>query len=418
VFPDAQKCDDVDHNLLYKSEAHMKTIGNTTLLVLTIALVSCSSLVPNPKETPTPIETSLPTSTSTPQPTKTPVPTLTSTPVPIGAIIAYSHIEAGGNSLNTIDIDYGTQTKLSPVNHDVTFFSWSPDGQQLVYQASNGTNNEIYTVSWNGLSEPQILLSDSADGNYPVWSPDGKKIAFFSRRLGHWALFAMNVDGTGQKALTDNTVFGSVASWSQDSTKIVFNPWHNTEAPPFIAAVNTDGSNYIELTKGRNDDNNPVWSPTGDTILFSSWKSGRLQIYSIKSDGSGLVQLTKSSGGNDSPVWSPDGTKIAFVSWRDSKYPNDCEGGDCNFEIYVMNADGSNQTRITDNPAEDWAPAWSPDGTKIAFQSLRNEPAHPKDCGDKCNSEIYVMNVNGSDVMRITENETPDFNISWRPISK
>jgi Tol biopolymer transport system component len=336
----------------------------------------------------------------------------------VGAILAYLQIEAGHNSLNTIDLDYGTQTKLSQTNDDVTFFSWSPNGQHIVYQVMQGSDSEVYKIGWNGSTEPDRLLSATADGFYPVWSPDGNKIAFFSRRLGHWALFTMNVDGTGQKALTDNTVFGSVASWSPDSTKIVFNPWHNTEAPPFIAAINADGSNYIELTQGRNDDNNPIWSPVGDEILFSSWKSGRLQVYRIKSDGTGLVQLTSSSGGNDSPVWSPDGTKIAFVSWRDSQYPNDCKGGDCNFDIYVMDADGSNQTRITDNPAEDWAPIWSPDGTKIAFQSLRDEPAHPKDCGNSCNSEIYVMNLDGSNVIRITNNGTPDFNIAWRPIAK
>lgn len=395
-----------------------KWIFLVIFIALSSLIVSCEVLGITPSPTDTPTITSSATPTLTPTATLTPTSTPTNTPVPVGAIISYLQIEAGRNSLNTLDIDYGTQAKLSSARHDVTFFSWSPDGQQLVYQASNGTNNEIYTVGWSGLSEPKRLLSDSADGFYPVWSPDGNKIAFFSRRLGYWALFTMNVDGTGQKALTDNTVFGSVASWSPDSIKIVFNPWHNTESPPFIAAVNADGSNYIELTKGRNDDNNPVWSPASDTILFSSWESGRLQIYSIKSDGSGLVQLTKSSGGNDNPIWSPDGTKIAFVSWRDSKYPNDCKGGDCNFEIYIMNADGSGQTRITDNPAEDWAAAWSPDGTRLAFQSLRDESAHPQDCGNSCNSEIYVMNIDGSNVIRITNNETPDFSIAWRPSAK
>lgn len=395
-----------------------KWIFLVIFITLSSLIASCNALGITPPKTSTPTITPSATPTLTPTATLTPTFTPTSTPVPVGEIIAYLHIEAGRNLLSTIDIDYGTEAKLSSANHDVTFFSWSPDGQQLVYQASNGTNNEIYTVGWNGLIEAQRLLSDSADGNYPVWSPDGNKIAFFSRRLGHWALFTMNLDGTNQKALTDNTVFGSAASWSPDSSKLVFNPWHNTEAPPFIAAVNSDGTNYRELTKGRNDDHNPLWSPTSDTILFSSWKSGRLQIYSIQPDGTGLVQLTNSRGGNDEPVWSPDGTKIAFVSWRDSKYPNDCKDGDCNFEIYVMNADGSNQTRITNNPAEDWAPVWSPDGTKIAFQSLRDEPAQPKDCGDKCNSEIYVMNIDGSNIIRITNNETPDFNISWRPIAK
>jgi Tol biopolymer transport system component len=387
-----------------------------TLIPVSLLIASCGTFEILPTSTPTIPPSLTPTLTPTITPTATLTPT--NTPVPVGAIIAYLHSEAGHKSLDTIDIDYGIQARLNPSKHDVTFFNWSPDGQQLVYQASNGTNNEIYTIVWNGMSQPQRLLSDSANGHYPVWSPDGNKIAFFSPRLGHWALFTMNVDGTKQQAITDNTVFGSIVSWSPDSSKIVFNPWHNTMSPPFIACVNVDGSNYIELTKGDDDDETPVWSPTTDVILFTSWKSGRLQIYSIKPGGSGLLALTNSSGGNSDPIWSPNGTQIAFVSWRDSQYPNDCKGGDCNFEIYIMNADGSNQTRLTDNPAEDWSPVWSPDGTKIAFQSLRDEPTHPKDCGDLCNSEIYVMNIDGSNVIRITDNETPDFDISWRPISK
>ena len=80
------------------------------------------------------------------------------------------------------------------------------------------------------------------------------------------------------------------------------------------------------------------------------------------------------------PAWSPDGTKIAFTSDRDG-IP----------KIYVMNADGTNQTRITDNPASDEAPAWSPDGSKIAFTSDRDG-----------NPEIYVMNADGTDQTRLT----------------
>ncbi len=85
---------------------------------------------------------------------------------------------------------------------------------------------------------------------------------------------------------------------------------------------------------------------------------------------------------NSCPNWSPDGTEIAFTSNRDG-----------NDEIYVMNADGSNQTRLTYNDAYDGMPAWSPDGTRIAFESRR----------DSNGSAIYVMNADGSNQTQLTK---------------
>src|SRR5207247_7231113 len=129
-----------------------------------------------------------------------------------------------------------------------------------------------------------------------------------------------------------------------------------------------------------------VWAGDGagtvrspDQIAFASTRQGGQQdkpdIYLMNDDGTQVTNLTKHAGRNFAPAWSPDGTKIAFCSNRDGKD-----------EIYVMNADGSGPTRLTHSAAIDEAPDWSPDGTKIAFESHR---AH--------NHEIYVMNADGSD---------------------
>jgi Tol biopolymer transport system component len=120
-------------------------------------------------------------------------------------------------------------------------------------------------------------------------------------------------------------------------------------------------------------------SPEGK-IAFSSMLDGDREIYVMDPDGSNLVKLTDNSACDVYPNWSPDGTKIAFASDRDG-----------NFEIYVMNADGSNQTRLTYNQAEDTTPVWSPDGSKIAFLSNRDG-----------NYEIYVMNADGSEQINLT----------------
>ena len=102
-------------------------------------------------------------------------------------------------------------------------------------------------------------------------------------------------------------------------------------------------------------------------------------------------------------------TKIVFASYRDG-----------NHEIYVMNADGSNQTRLTNDPSFDMAPSWSPDGKKIAFYSLRNDVPPEKDerWWYEMNAEIYVMNADGSEQKNITNNPAYDGYPFWSPLLK
>src|SRR5947209_7266225 len=119
-------------------------------------------------------------------------------------------------------------------------------------------------------------------------------------------------------------------------------------------------------------------------IAFASNRSGNFEIYVMNSDGTNQINLTKNPAGDGEPSFSPDGSKIAFDSSRNR-----------NNEIYVMNADGTNQTRLTSNPAGDGLPAFSPDSSKIAFVSNREG-----------NAEIYVMNADGSNQVRLTNNRT------------
>ena len=404
----------------YKTKIVFNLIIITVFLLVGCASPNSTSAVQSTKTSiaakrpsSTPSLTNAPTLTKTR--TSTPSPTSTDTPMPVGPTILYQSLQNDHSQIYLLDLDDGKPQRLTLNVSDNYLSGWTPDSQHIIYQVSSNHNNEIHIMDWNGKNDKKLSKGTDANDNNPVVSPDGTKIAFFATYPGQWELFTMDLNGNNQKSLTDNTVFNSTASWSPDSTSIAFTPWHNTESPPFVASVGVNGDSYQELTKRNEEDSEPQWSPDGSRIIFTCYYATLPQICSMKPDGTGRRQLTKSRGGNVTPVWSPDNTKIAFVSWRDSKNPTYCDDGDCNFEIYIMDADGSDQHRITDNPAEDWNPSWSPDGMQIAFDSLRDEPRKPQDCGDYCNSELYVMDVDGTEVRRLTNNNVPDWNPVWRP---
>jgi len=179
----------------------------------------------------------------------------------------------------------------------------------------------------------------------------------------------------------------------------------NYEGDYAIYVINVDGGNPIQLTGGSaQDDVIPdlcclAWSPDGSRIAFSVLSKNResWDIYVMNADGSEETRLTMNGRNNDSPSWSPDGDRIVFSSARDGRS-----------EIYVMNAVGSEQTRLTNNDMFNLAPAWSPHGTKIAYESKeRDNPA--------ANEEIYVMNADGSDPIQLTNNNVQDLGPAWSP---
>ncbi|MEZ4519232.1 MAG: 6-bladed beta-propeller [Chloroflexota bacterium] len=158
----------------------------------------------------------------------------------------------------------------------------------------------------------------------------------------------------------------------------------------FTAGLLAFGTNRVQPAEA-------AYPGANGLIVFQSYRDGLLtpELYSSNPDGSNPVRLTNNTYVDAGPVWSPDGTKIAFHSLRNGSY-----------DIYVMDADGSNETQLTfTNPANEFVASWSPDGTKLAFDSNRN--------GDR---QIFIMNADGSNQTAITPDDSDDdFNPSWSP---
>src|SRR6266542_533118 len=145
----------------------------------------------------------------------------------------------------------------------------------------------------------------------------------------------------------------ALAAFPGANGKIVFTS--DRDGNDEIYVMNADGTAQTNLTNNPATDARPVWSPDGSRIAFASTRGGFFfDIWVMNSDGSGApVDLTNTPAGSDvRPDWSPDGTKLTFYF------------GDVGHDVYVMNADGSGRTNLTNSAASDFGPVWSPDGTK------------------------------------------------------
>lgn len=305
-----------------------------------------------------------------------PAKTITSTG---GGRIAFVSNRDGNDEIYLMNVDGSEVIRLTDTSGSEDSPAWSPDGQQIAFGARRDGEFDIYVMNADG-SNVSRLTNDPSYDSYPAWSPDGKQIAFTTQRDGNYEIYVMNSDGSGQTNLTNNPANDLYPTWSPDSTRIIFN------GDDGLYVMNADGSGRIQLTDQI--DLHASWSPDGTRTAFVSGREGSPEIYLIDHDGN-QTNLTNHPGWDWDTTWSPDGQRIAFASDRDG-----------NVEIYAMNTDGSGVTRLTDNPAWDGRPAWSP---VTPVQSRDDKIAFLSDRDRKPGSvELYIMNPDGSELTRIT----------------
>jgi Tol biopolymer transport system component len=302
---------------------------------------------------------------------------------------------------------------------------------KIAFDSNRAGGQGIYAMNPDGSAQTLLVPDSGPFGEYPVWAADGTRFTFSEIALSdidEEMISIASADGTNvqdvctgsgcfQCSIIDNIcgLEGRVA-WSPDGARIAYMVYRGStyrNAPPGagqLVIINSDGSNltWVTHTGFENDRHSPDWSPDGSRIAFNN----RHVIGTINPDGTRerLLPDAVSIPGASSrtPSWSPDGSRLAFASNRDDPDPSSqrCSTTiECRYEIYTMNADGSNRTRITNDSAFDVSPVWSPDGTKIAFASRRDG-----------NFDIYSMNADGSGQTQLTTDLADDFHPDWQPL--
>ena len=308
----------------------------------------------------------------------------------VGGLLVTPALGIGSRILDLIESAPGRPDVQTPV--------WSPDGRRIAYLSRRDGTKEIYVVSADGSGQRTLTRSATFFAT-PAWSPDGRKIAFEGVRDGTTGVYVVNADGGGQRRLARS---GHAPAWSPDGRTVAF------FSDSKIYLMNADGSEHRPLTRPLTAGKRSLaWSPDGRKLAFLNDEDCRPQfcfnLYVVGSDGSGLRNLTSklATGGHpgagppaSDPAWSPDGRTLAFVR-RNAGHG-----------VYVAKADGSGLRNLTPKPvgAAYADPAWSPDGRKLAFVSDRDG-----------NSEVYVMNANGSGQRSLTRNPAYDADPAWSP---
>jgi len=350
---------------------------------------------PGIQPSPTALSSPNPNPTITPSAgqTASPIPTATATPSPTPTPQPPTGLNKSDITQNSFTLTWTTVTDATgyKIYKDSNLYADNVTGTSKSITGltpSTTYNMQVSAVNTGGESIKSTGLSVTTSANMG-------KIVFVAERDGNREIYTMDTNGNNQTNLTNNAADDNTPSCSPDGTKIAF--LSNRDGGMYeLYVMNSNGSNVTKIT---NNSNNQIsfsragWSSDGTKIAFTSNKEGAWAIYTMDTNGANQTRIGD-LGDNREPVWSPDGSKIAFHSSRQ----------DAKYEIYSMSSSGANITRLTYTTGG-WAirQAWAPNNKIIFYANGTGK------------QQIYSINGDGSNVTRITNNSFNDTFPFWSP---
>lgn len=362
---------------------------------------------------------------------------------PDGKHVVFVSIRDGNGEIYSLDLDGSNLRRLTFNTKTDNHPAFSPDGTQILFTSDRENENaDVYLMNADGTNQTKLTQFDKSNETAGPggWSRDGTKIAFFSDRNGKDDIYVISAETVRPTKVVSDDHDVSDFSDSPDGNSLIYSVVLEDKSGELKTFDREAGLTHV-VRKTELATTAPDWSPDGNWIAYADRIDGNSEVCLIRPDGSDLLNITGDPAQDTAPAWSPDGKFLAFVTTRSNS------GGAP--QLYRMNADGGEPQPITPRAGWESDPVWSPDGQRIIFVCDRVDS--PGNVTDICeigidgtderrilfhrdhdsrpsvstsgriaftatsdgNSEIYVVNADGSGLLRVTRDPADDLSPEW-----
>jgi Tol biopolymer transport system component len=311
-------------------------------------------------------------------------------------ILFTSNREGGPFQLFAMAADGSGARRVTAQAMDAANVAWSPDRSQAVFVSTRNGQPDLYVVNI-ATGNTRQLTQDAALESTPIWSPDGRAVVYQSFLTGRGVLYIINADGSGQRKLTDSQDHDeSDPEFSPDGTRLAYVvPLPRRNSQIRVVDVASGKNKLIGAEPPVGMERLPRWSPSGNHIAYTVFKSERNHIHVMRADGSEKTALTQGEDKQNDPQWSPDGKRLVYLG---------IPAGSARQSIFSMNADGSDKRKLVGGDTEHFVVRVAADGKRLFFVRFH-----------RSGGQIFSMQPDGSDERQVSNNSGYDSELVLAP---